>query len=65
MDSLGRGGGALHVPVDPGGRAGYRQAVLTAKHGFLARRISEFAEAEKMIFDTIRQIKEDRGLVNP
>lgn len=38
---------------------------MTAKHGFLARRNSEFVEAEKMIFDVIKQIKDGEELVNP
>ena len=65
MDSLGEEAERFTYQLIRAGVPVTAKRFLTAKHGFLARRISEFAEAEKMIFDTIRQIKEDRELVNP
>ena len=65
LDSLGEEAERFTYQLIRAGVPVTAKRFLTAKHGFLARRNSEFVEAEKMIFDVIKQIKDGEELVNP
>ena len=65
LDSLGEEAERFTYQLIRAGVPVTAKRFLTTKHGFLARRNSEFVEAEKMIFDVIKQIKDGAELVNP
>ena len=65
LDSLGEEAERFTYQLIRAGVPVTAKRFLTAKHGFLARRNSEFVEAEKMIFDVIKQIKDGGGACKP
>lgn len=65
LDSLGEEAERFAYQLIRAGVPVTAKRFLTARHGFLARRNSEFAEAEKMIFDVVKRIKDGEALVNP